>query len=96
MAVVVPDTVAVQHVDKSTGKNKRTQSRELVTLASNRRRRQVSEETWKLLLTTRQKRTLADLMDAAGLEAQAREAVLSELRELWGERLILVLPIEAN
>ena len=96
MAVVVPDTVAVQHVDKSTGKNKRTQSRELVTLASNGRRRQVSEETWKLLLATRQKRTLADLMDATGLEAQAREAVLSELRELWGERLILVLPIEAN
>ena len=56
----------------------------------------MSEETWKLLLATRQKRTLADLMDATGLEAQAREAVLSELRELWGERLILVLPIEAN
>jgi hypothetical protein len=96
MALVLPDTVVCQHVDMSTRKGKRVKFQELVIRGNNGRSRKVSEETSRVLLEASRHRALSELMNANELKASVRDAVLNEIQELWGERLILILPIEVN
>jgi carbamoyltransferase len=95
MAVSLPPTVAIRQVDHAVSPAARERHIEIFVRTDKGRRRRLSDASAGVLAQVAAPTPLRSLLNGA-TPSSTRDAVLSELRELWAQRLVTIAPVESR
>jgi carbamoyltransferase len=96
MALCVPETVALRDVDACVERGRRERYAELYVRTSRGRCRRVSGAARRVVLGAQPDLSLGALLDAMNIAAAERAPLIDELRELWANRLVSLVPVKGG